>query len=71
MDKRQLKQSAVADFMQSLEQLDDLWGSESDNDAWEDDSLKQPTAADNAHPYRPASVSEPQSAKPETGHQSL
>ncbi|MEM7065669.1 MAG: hypothetical protein AAF572_21210 [Cyanobacteria bacterium P01_B01_bin.77] len=28
MDKHQHRQSAVADFMQSLEQLEELWGNE-------------------------------------------
>ena len=36
MDKRQLRQSAVADFMESLEQLNELWDSETESTIWEE-----------------------------------
>ncbi|NEP55663.1 MAG: hypothetical protein F6K31_01285 [Symploca sp. SIO2G7] len=34
MDKRQLRQSAMADFMESLEQLNELWGNEAELAHW-------------------------------------
>ena len=36
MDKRQLRQSAVADFMESLEQLNELWDSETESTIWDE-----------------------------------
>ncbi|MEM7796491.1 MAG: hypothetical protein AAF579_18815 [Cyanobacteria bacterium P01_C01_bin.118] len=45
MDKRQLRQSAVADFMESLEHLDELLGETTDNRLLEEDNL-QPTDAE-------------------------
>ncbi|MEM9806769.1 MAG: hypothetical protein AAF959_15975 [Cyanobacteria bacterium P01_D01_bin.56] len=65
MNKRQLKQSAMADFMQSLEQLNDLWGSELENSRCEDDSAKlSPANSDKSN--SPASASESQASQPET-----
>lgn len=36
MDKRQLRQSAVADFMESLEQLNELWDNDTEPAVWEE-----------------------------------
>lgn len=68
MDKRQLKQSAMADFMQSLEQLDDLWGNELENVRWEEDSVK-PSSPDSDKNNSPVSISESQSSQPKTDRQ--
>ncbi len=42
MDKHQLRQSAVADFMQSLEQLNELWEGETEA-IWDDGSQNSGT----------------------------
>ncbi|MEM6253625.1 MAG: hypothetical protein AAF821_11955 [Cyanobacteria bacterium P01_D01_bin.156] len=50
MDKRQLKQSATADFMQSLEQLNDLWGDELEDTELEADNFSSSTPKDVQNP---------------------
>lgn len=44
MDKRQLRQSAMADFMQSLEHLDELMGETTDSGVLGEDNLQPPEA---------------------------
>lgn len=57
MNKRHLKQSAMDDFMRSLEELNDLLGHDSDSDEWEEDS-RPPDPMDDTTP-KPSSASDP------------
>ena len=52
MDKRQLRQSAIADFMQSLEQLNELLGDETEA-IWDDGA--QGYESDKCHPVTTSS----------------
>ena len=63
MDRRQLRQSAAADFMESLEHLDELMGETTDIGALEEDNL--PTEAENP---QPSPLAPP--ATKQTSHQS-
>lgn len=63
MNKRQLRQSAAADFMESLEHLDDLLGGTTDKGVLEEDNLPS-TDTDQSQPS-PL----PQSVTKQTSHQ--
>lgn len=58
MNKNQLRQSAITDFMQSLEQLNELWGSDTETTVLDDN----PTVSKQVnHPER---LSRPYSVDP-------
>lgn len=57
MDKRKLRQSAVADFMQSLAHLDELLGDTTETSAL-DDEPKGSASDRTAHSPKPAAASE-------------
>lgn len=69
MNKRQLKQSAMDDFMRSLDQLNDLLGNDSGSDTWDEESLNTGSTnvadipSSTTAPEQPASV--PTKAQPE------
>ncbi|MBT9311207.1 hypothetical protein [Leptothoe kymatousa] len=66
MDKRQLKQSAVTDFMQSLEQLNELLGDDIESEALEEEATAPAFGGANPHgaikpkPQQPQSPQEPE-----------
>lgn len=69
MDKRQLRQSAMADFMQSLEQLNELWDGETEatwdegpqsSDTERPESRAVNTSRERPNAPSPGSQSEPQ-----------
>ncbi|MEM9486702.1 MAG: hypothetical protein AAGA83_23770 [Cyanobacteria bacterium P01_F01_bin.116] len=63
MDKRQLRQSAVADFMESLEQLNELWEGETDNVVWDNATQNSEMDRTELHPLTASCASLDQSPK--------
>ena len=64
MDKRQLRQSAVADFMESLEQLNELWENDTEPAVWEE--VAKTTDADNASRRSSSSTNSSSATHPES-----
>ena len=63
MDKRQLRQSAIADFMQSLEHLDELLGDTAEASVL-DDTAQTESSKTQSSPHQPSRSASASSKSP-------